>query len=48
MAHALGISQRSVENHRAAVMKKLGARTLSKLIRLRLEAASATESGTWQ
>ncbi|MGH6681196.1 MAG: response regulator [Bradyrhizobium sp.] len=34
IAYVLGISQRTVETHRAAAMKKLGARTLSELIHL--------------
>jgi two-component system CheB/CheR fusion protein len=34
IAHDLGISQRTVENHRAAVMKRTGAATLADLIRL--------------
>jgi two-component system CheB/CheR fusion protein len=34
VAYLLGISQRTVETHRAAAMKKLGARTLSELIHL--------------
>jgi FixJ family two-component response regulator/signal transduction histidine kinase len=38
MATRLGISQRTVETHRAAVMKKMGASSLSELIRLELAA----------
>jgi two-component system CheB/CheR fusion protein len=34
IAHRLGISQRTVENHRAAVMKRTGSASLPDLIRL--------------
>ena len=34
IAYVLGISQRTVETHRATAMKKIGARTLSELIHL--------------
>ena len=37
----LGISQRTVENHRAAIMHRTGARSLPALARLALAAASA-------
>lgn len=39
MAYILGINQRTVETHRATVMKKLGARTLSDLIHVAIAAA---------
>jgi two-component system CheB/CheR fusion protein len=37
IAYRLGISQRTVETHRAAVMRKIGASSLSELIRLEIE-----------
>ena len=40
IAFLFGISRRTVENHRAAVMKKIGVRSLSQLILLTLEAAT--------
>jgi two-component system response regulator FixJ len=36
IAHELGISTRTAEHHRSAVMKKMGARTLSHLVRMTL------------
>ena len=38
----LGISERTVEVHRANVMKKLGARTLADLIRIKIASESAS------
>ena len=34
IAYVLGINQRTVETHRATLMKKIGARSLSELIHL--------------
>jgi two-component system CheB/CheR fusion protein len=41
IATDLGISQRTVENHRASIMKKAGVRSLPALARLALAAAGA-------
>jgi FixJ family two-component response regulator len=41
MAAELGISQRTVEIHRAHVMDKLGVRSLAQLVRIVLDASPA-------
>jgi RNA polymerase sigma factor (sigma-70 family) len=40
IAYVLGISQRTVETHRATAMKKIGARSLSELIHLTIAGAA--------
>jgi len=45
IAADLGISQRTVENHRAAIMKKTGSKSLPELARLALSAASVGAGG---
>jgi len=45
IAADLGISQRTVENHRAAIMKKTGSKSVPELARLALSAASVGSGG---
>ena len=44
IAARLGINQRTVENHRAAVMRKTGAASLPELVRLALAAGHSVEA----
>jgi FixJ family two-component response regulator len=46
VAADLGISQRTVENHRASIMKRMGVKSLPALARLALAAASEEEDKT--
>jgi two-component system response regulator FixJ len=44
IAHDLGASPRTIEVHRARVMEKMGARSLSELVRMALRAGVAAEA----
>ncbi len=44
IGHELGISERTVEVHRAQVMKKLGVRTLAQLVRIKIEAEAEADA----
>jgi two-component system CheB/CheR fusion protein len=46
IAADLGISQRTVENHRAAIMHKTGSRSIPALARIALAGASPTRAGS--
>jgi len=45
IAARLGISQRTVETHRATVMKKLGARSIADLVRLAIATGEISDRG---
>jgi len=47
IAADLGISQRTVENHRASIMKRTGAHSLPALARLAVSAALTESEGEW-
>jgi two-component system CheB/CheR fusion protein len=46
IAADLGISQRTVENHRASIMKRTGSKSLPALARLALAAAGGRPAGS--
>ena len=45
IAADLGISQRTVENHRASIMRKTGSKSVPELARLAMSAASVGSGG---
>ena len=44
IATDLGISERTVEVHRGQMMKKLGAKTLARLVRIKIYSETRTEA----
>jgi two-component system CheB/CheR fusion protein len=48
IAADLGISQRTVENHRASIMRKAGVRTISALVRMEMAASWADTAGQYR
>ena len=48
IAELFGISQRTVEQHRSHIMRKLEVESLAQLVRITVEAGDASSSGVWR